>query len=266
MDRRVFLSSALAASAFAAGPTASALGGAPSHAGGRDYYELRQYHFESASQAKLTREFLRTALIPALGRLGIGPVGVFNVHIGEQSSTACVLLPSASLDTLANVEARLWSDAEYVKAGGAFLSAPASAPAYVRMESKLMIAFEGTQITLPPATAERCPRVFELRTYESPSNRDHRRKIAMFHHGEFDIFRQAGFWPVFYGDTLVGDRLPNLTYMLAFDSLAERDKLWAAFGSNPRWKQLSHSPRYDFEGIVSNVDNMILDPAPFSQI
>lgn len=88
----------------------------------------------------------------------------------------------------------------------------------------------------------------------------------MFHHGEFDIFRQAGFWPVFYGDTLVGDRLPNLTYMLAFDSLAERDKLWAAFGSNPRWKQLSHSPRYDFEGIVSNVDNMILDPAPFSQI
>ncbi|MGH9395661.1 MAG: NIPSNAP family protein [Terriglobia bacterium] len=269
MERRKFLTSTLAASALAAGPPTSVLRGAEDSAGqsGREYYELRQYHFESGSQAKLTHAFLRDALIPALGRLGVGPVGVFNIHIGPEGSRVFVLLPCRSLETLANVDAQLWKDSVYLQAGNVFLTAAASAPAYVRMESKLMIAFEGRpKLAVPPATAERRPRTFELRTYESPSDRDHKRKVEMFHHGEFDIFRQAGFWPVFYGNTLVGTRLPNLTYMLAFDSLAERDKLWATFGSNPQWKKLSSSPRYAFEGIVSNVDNLILSPAPYSQI
>lgn len=264
MQRRTFLASALGTPAMAVASRGEARA---SETKGRDYYELRQYHFESGRQAKLTHQFLRNALIPAAGRLGLGPVGVFDIHIGPQGSRVFVLLASPSLEVLANVEGHLWKDPEYVEAGSAYLTAPADSPAYVRMESKLMIAFQGRpNIAIPPQTRARQPRVFELRTYESPSDRDHRRKIEMFHHGEFDIFREAGFWPVFYGDTLVGTRLPNLTYMLAFDSLADRDRLWAAFGSNPNWKKLSHSTRYDFEQIVTNVDNLILTPAPYSQI
>lgn len=267
MQRRTFLVSALAAPALAPGAARSAQSDDSAPPAGRDYYELRQYHFESGAQAARTHDFLRSALIPAVGRLGLGPVGVFNIHIGPQGSRVFVLLASPSLDLLANIEERLWKDSAYVEAGSTFLRAPASDPAYVRMESKLMIAFEGRpKIVLPHATKDGKPRVFELRTYESPSDRDHRRKVEMFHHGEFDIFREAGFWPVFYGDTLVGTRLPNLTYMLSFDSLTDRDRLWAAFGSNPAWQQLSHSPRYAFEQIVTNVDNLILTPAPYSQI
>lgn len=267
MQRRTFLVSALAAPALApsAGHSDQRDDAAPSN--GRDYYELRQYHFESGTQAAKTHNFLRDAFIPAVGRLGLGPVGVFNIHIGPQGSRVFLLLASPSLDLLANLEEHLWLDRVYVQSGSDVLRAPASNPAYVRMESKLMIAFKGRpNIALPPATKAGKPRVFELRTYESPSDRDHRRKVEMFHHGEFDIFREAGFWPVFYGDTLVGTRLPNLTYMLAFDSLADRDRLWTAFGSNPKWKELSHSPRYAFEQIVTNVNNLILTPAPYSQI
>lgn len=267
MQRRTFLVSALAAPALAPSVGRSDPREDAAQPNGRDYYELRQYHFESGAQAARTHAFLRDALIPAVGRLGLGPVGVFNIHIGPQGSRVFLLLASRSLDLLANLEEHLWSDPVYVQSGSAFLRAPASNPAYVRMESKLMIAFEGRPaIALPPSAKAGKPRVFELRTYESPSDRDHRRKVEMFHHGEFDIFREAGFWPVFYGDTLVGTRLPNLTYMLAFDSLADRDRLWAAFGSNPAWQQLSHSPRYAFEQIVTNVDNLILTPAPYSQI
>jgi hypothetical protein len=130
-----------------------------------------------------------------------------------------------------------------------------------------MIAFQGQpKLTVPPVTAQHGSRVFQLRTYESPSPDDHRRKVEMFHSGEFDIFEKAGFWPVFYGDTLIGPRMPNLTYMLALPDLAELDSKWKAFTSNPDWKKLVASPKFSSEAIVSNVTNLILNPTSYSQI
>jgi hypothetical protein len=88
----------------------------------------------------------------------------------------------------------------------------------------------------------------------------------MFNSGEFDVFQRAGFWQIFYGDTLVGPRLPNLTYMLGFPDLTERSRMWKAFGSDPGWKKLSTASRYNFEEIVSNITNVILSPTSYSQI
>ena len=109
-------------------------------------------------------------------------------------------------------------------------------------------------------------RVFQLRTYESPTMRDHQRKVEMFHTGEFDIFRRAGFWQVFYGDKLIGERLPNLTYMLSFPDLSEMNAKWTAFRTDPEWKKLTASPKFSFESIVTKVSNLILNPASYSQI
>ncbi len=242
---------------------------APQAAGGkgREYYELRRYQLQSGPQHPLADAYFRDALIPALNRLGISPVGVFSIDIGEGSPSLTVLMPSASLETLVTAEFRLEQDAEYLKAGAPFLNAPAKQPAYVRMESSLMLAFEGMpKLTVPRATAEHGARVFELRTYESPTDQDHKRKVEMFNSGEFDIFEKAGFWQVFYGDTVVGSRMPNLTYMIGFPDLAERAKMWKAFGSVPEWKKLSGSARYNFEEIVSNITNVILSPTAYSQI
>jgi len=44
----------------------------------------------------------------------------------------------------------------------------------------------------------------------------------MFNSGEYDVFEKAGFSQVFYGDVLVGSRLPCLTYMLGFTDLTDR--------------------------------------------
>lgn len=275
MRRRKFIASSLAASALAVGKSAPLSAGMPAEASaqstaaapGREYYQLRRYELRNGPQVKSANSFFQDAFIPAANRLGLKPVGVFTVAVGAQSPCLYVLVPSTSLDALVQIDTRLASDADYAKAGAAFLQAPATSPAYTRMESKLMVAFEGwPKLQVPPATAQNGPRAFELRTYESPSDADHIRKVEMFNSGEFDVFHHAGFQSVFYGDTLIGSRLPNLTYMLSFDDLANRNKLWAAFGSSPEWKKLSSSPRYAFEEIVSNITNIILSPTSYSQI
>ena len=269
MQRRSFLASSIAASALAIQTSNPAARG--SQGGGvgegREYYELRRYRLFRGPQVKLADDFFREALVPALNRLGISPVGVFDVEIGPESPAPHVLIPSASLETLLSVESRLNGDSDYLKAGAAFLNAPAQQPAFVRMESSLMVAFEGRpRLKAPPAAAEHRPRMFELRTYESPTPQDHVRKVEMFNSGEFDVFEKAGFWQVFYGDTLIGPRLPSLTYMLCFEDLADRTRKWEAFRSAPEWKKLSSLPRYTFEEIVSNITNIVLRPTAYSEI
>lgn len=261
MQRRRFLTSSLAASALALNARSQ------ENSSGREYYELRKYHLVSGPQTKLTNAYIAEALIPGLNRLGIKPVGAFELYLGPETPTLYVLIPSTSLDTLVNMESRLLQDEEYTKAGHDFLNAPAAQPAYERVQSSLMIAFEGKpKLTVPPVTAQNGKRVFQLRTYESPSMHDHVRKVEMFHSGEFGIFEKAGFWPVFYADSLIGDRLPNLTYMLSFPDLSELTTKWNAFMSDPDWKKLSGSSRFNYESIVSNVTNLILNPAKYSQI
>src|SRR6266403_2581347 len=164
MERRTFLTSSLAAATLSAVPVAEGQNASGASAGkGRLFYELRRYQLSSGPQKKLCDDFFQGALIPAVNRAGVSPVGVFNVTIGPETPVMYVLLPSASLETLVTLEARLAQDAEYMKSGAAFLNAPAVQPAYNRIESQLMIAFEKIPgITLPVATATNGPRVFEL--------------------------------------------------------------------------------------------------------
>ena len=268
MKRRQFLGSSLAASAMAA--TASSVLAQEKETSGsskREFYELRRYQLANGPQRKLTDDYFRDALVPALNRMQINPVGVFNVTIGPVTPAMYVLMPCISADKLVTAEGQLLKDADYMKAAAPFLSAPGKEPAFARLESSLMRAYEKMpKINLPAASTSRSPRVFELRTYESPSDQDHWRKIEQMSSGEDDIFTKVGIPQVFYGDTVIGPRLPNITYMLCFDNMAERDKRWDAFRSSPEWKALSSDPRFAYEDIVSNITNIILTPTAYSQI
>ena len=272
MKRREFLATSAIASATAAVGSTEMLGGqqaskAGAREGQREYYELRCYRMQSGPQQKLMDGYLAEALIPALNRLGVTPVGAFNLYLGPQTPALYVLLPAPSAETLAMAETRLAEDPEYMRAGAAFLKAPAKEPAYERMESSLMRAFTGfPKLRVTPVTAQKGARVFQLRTYESPGMQDHITKVEMFNSGEFDIFEKAGFWNVFFGDTLIGPRLPNLTYMVSFPDLAELNAKWKAFNDNPDWKKLRETPKFSFEPIVTNVSNLILNPTSYSQV
>lgn len=268
MQRRKFLTATAGAATLALEASRNNLQAQPqTKENGREYYELRRYHMESGPQQKLTDGYVAEALIPGLNRLGIHPVGAFNLYLGPETPALYVLIPAMSVEALANAPFQLASDEEYRKAGAAFLRAPAKEPAFDRVDSSLMVAFEGwPKLTLPPATAQHGSRVFQLRTYESPGMENHRTKVEMFHKGEFEIFQKAGFWNVFFGDTLIGPRLPNLTYMISFPDLAELNAKWKAFQTDPDWKKLSALPVYSSENIVSNISNLILNPASYSQI
>ena len=82
--------------------------------------------------------------------------------------------------------------------------------------------------------------------------------------GEIAIFRKTGLQPVFFGETLFGPALPNLTYMLVFENMARRDASWDRFRTDPDWLTLREVPIY--QNTVSNITDIILRPTPFSQV
>jgi hypothetical protein len=268
MQRRQFLNTSLAASALAISDAAALQAQGRGGPTGREYYEIRRYQLQSGPQTRLTSRHLAEALIPALNRLGMKNIGAFDLYLGPQTPELYVVIPSSSLETLATSELFLAKDDEYQKAGEEFLKAAAKEPAYQRIESSLSIAFECyPKLTPPPNSAAQHPtRVFQLRTYESPSTKAHRSKVEMFNSGEFDIFAKAGFWNVFFSDNLIGSRLPSLTYMVGLPDLTELDSKWAAFSADPNWKKLTADPRFNYEPIVSNVSNLILKRTKYSQI
>jgi hypothetical protein len=259
MDRRKFLASSLATSALVA---SSASGQQGSITRSREFYQLRRYTLQTGPQVAMTEKYISEALIPALAKRG-GPVGAFRLDIGPETPTFYVLIPTHEPAMAGALELELNLDADYVKAAEPFWSAPGSSPAFLRMDSSLLVAFEGWPRITPPAKGKR---IFQLRTYESPSYRDHIVKVQMFHSGEFEIFKNAGFQMVFFGDTLIGQRMPSLTYMLSFADSADMDAKWNVFRNDPAWKKLSADPRFAFEAIVSNITNLVLSPLASSQI
>ncbi len=265
MQRRQFLAASLASSVLAVTPGGASMPSPESKP--REYYQLRRYQMQSGPQTKLTEVYFADALIPALARMGMGPIGAFKLDVGPETPTFYLLIPGGSVEALAMLDLRLGEDSTFLTAAALFWEAPATSPAFLRVENSLLAAFTGwPKLTPPPGSATKAPRIFQLRTYESPSDRDHVRKVEMFNNGEFELFINAGAKPVFFGDTLIGPRLPNLTYMLSFADMAELEASWKKFIADPAWKKLSTSPRYQFENIVSNISNLILSPLAASQI
>jgi NIPSNAP len=267
MKRREFLAASLAASAIAATGQAAAQDAKIDDGGVREYYLLRRYNLMSGQQLRLTSAYFSAALIPALARLGLGPAGAFRLEYGEGTPDPILLIAGADLKTLAEIDLRLAADAEFLDRAAPYWNATSSAPPFERIDTSLLIAFAGwPKLVPPPASATKAKRIFQLRTYESPSNSEHIRKVEMFHSGEFDFFKAAGCHPVFFGDALAGPRLPCLTYMLSFTDLAGLEAGWDAFRNDPGWKKLSSNPRYTYDQIVTNISNLVMSPMECSQI
>ena len=269
MHRRHFVASSLAAAAATLHPdlAASQSPVPETTKPSREFYHLRKYELQMGPQTALAETFFNDALVPALARMQLGPVGAFKLDIGPETPAFYVLVPGSSMEPVATLDTRLAQDEIFLKAAQPFWGAPASSPAYTRVESSLLLAFEGwPKLVSPASSTTKAKRIFQLRTYESPSHAAHVRKVEMFNNGEFDIFQRTGLHPVFFGDTLIGPRMPSLTYMLTFRDTAELETNWAAFSADPAWKKLSTSPRYAYESIVSNISNLILSPLAASQI
>lgn len=232
----------------------------------RSLYELRYFRMRtSGNQVQRTTTYLQKGWLPAAQRAGIGPVGFFNCVIGPGSPFVLSLASYASMAALEAARDKLAADKEFQAALDEYNSM--TELSYQRMENSLLYAFSSIPaIEMPPAKEGGGAHIFEIRTYESPNEKAGARKIKMFDDAEIAIFRKNGMRPVFFGQTIVGSNLPSLTYMLAFDDLTARDKAWSAFGKDPDWQKLSHTPGLTDPEILTNITNAILRPLAFSPI
>src|ERR1700674_1685545 len=260
MDRREFLAATAVAAASPLPNLKTLAQSAP-----RQYIELRRYHLLPGTKQRAFSAFIGDVAIPAMNRAGVGRVGAFTVVYGENAPSLLLILSHPTLDSVVSLRDRLASDAVYARAGAAILDAPMSDPAFVRVESTLLRAFDAMPTLEPSAGAGTArSRIFELRTYESHSDRAALNKLKMFNAGEVPIFRRAGLTPVFFGETLIGATMPSLTYMLTFSDISARDAAWAAFDKDPEWKSLSADAQY--RDNVSAISDIILQPTAYSQM
>ena len=203
------------------------------------YYELRRYQL---------RNGIANTMLKAKPAGLTGHFGAFSSFVADDGPFLVMLLTYASFAEAEQIDHML----------------PAMA-GYTRYERTILRAFaELPELKLPPAIAG--GHIFEVRTYESDNAATLQKKIEMFNRGEMQIFQRLGMNPVFFGEALVGSKLPHLTYMLAFDDLAHRDRAWKAFGADPEWLKLRATPGLSDADIVSNISNMILRPTAFSDI
>lgn len=272
MNRRVERRAFLAGSVAALGATVNASLGADEAAapatGSRQYYELRILRLQRGPMVARAEKYLAEALIPAMGRLGAGPIGVFNVAVGPQSPSLFVLVTHPSAESAVTASSKLIDDPHYREAAADFMKAPPTDPPYLNIEAQLLAAASFMPaLEVPAGVAKKEPRLFELRTYRSHSKAAARKKLEMFGPGgELAIFRKAGLAPVFFGETLYGPLMPSLTYMVVFPDDAGRQKAWSAFGGDPDWHKLSTTPGYTDPEIVADISNLLLRPTSYSQI
>ncbi len=259
MKRRTFLQASTTGAALAgSGALAKAAEGLTASA---EYYEIRTYRLKSQNQQAFLSDYLRDAALPAWQRIGIGPVGVFTELGDAPGPSIHVLITYASPEQFASARLALENDGQYQTQGKKYLNAVAEDPAFVRIESSLMVAFAGMPKMKQPA---RKPRVLELRTYESYSEAKARRKIEMFNDGEIPIFASVGLEPVFFGETLIGPRVPNLKYMLETPDLKSSKASWEKFLIHQDWVRMRDLPKY--ADTVSKISTRYLAPTEYSQI
>ena len=264
MQRRHFLATGLAGAALTAagaGPASAATSAPADHT----MYELRTYELRNDLDVARTRDFFERHLVPALRRAGAGPIGVFTPDSGLPLPALVLLVPYPSLTAVGAASERLATDAAFRAAADAWERGPGLP--YVRYEVALYRAFPGhPALEVPPTAAGRAPRLFELRTYEAPSEAGLRAKVAMFDEAEIRIFRESGFAPVMFGTAVAGARLPHLTYLIAFDDMAARSAAWARFGANPEWQRIRVRPGWTDPETVSVIRSAFLRPTAFSDV
>jgi len=106
--------------------------------------------------------------------------------------------------------------------------------------------------------------IYELRIYHAVPGRLPA-LISRFRNHTLRIWekhgiRQAGFWT-----TVIGETNQQLTYMLAWDSMAEREKRWGAFLADPEWIATSAETEKDGQ-LVQTIRNELLAPTSFSSV
>jgi hypothetical protein len=232
----------------------------------REYYQITIYHFKDEAQKLEIDSYLEKALLPALHRMKINNVGVFTPIANDTvtDKKVVVIMPATSLQEILDLSGKLFKDESFRLDGKKFIEAAYDSPPFTRMEKLLLYAFpKAPVLNLPGLNGPKSERIYEFRSYESPTEKLFINKVQMFNEGgEVALFKRLNFNAVFYAGVIAGGSMPNLIYMTSFENMADRDAHWKTFSADPEWKKLSGDPAYQHN--VSKADIILMKAASFS--
>lgn len=241
----------------------------PGSAADREYYAIHIYNYETPVQEQAIDRYLEQAYLPALRRNGFSKLGVFKPIANDTAAVKriVVLVPFRKMEQFTALADKLARDKVYQQAATAYMEVPYNQPNYKRMETILLRAFSGMTVSAKPALkSAHTDKVYELRSYEAPSEKLYWNKVDMFNKGdEIGLFKRLGFNAVFYGEVLAGSHMPNLMYMTSFENMNDRNEHWKTFGNDPQWKKLLADTTY-LKGNVSRNDTWLMKATAYSEL
>jgi hypothetical protein len=229
------------------------------------YYQIKIYHFKSKTQEDRLDTYLKTAYLPALHKAGIKSVGVFKVVKQDSvDKKLYVFVPYKTWAALENTDQNLLKDKTYLDAGKDYLEAQYNDPTYTRIETIVLRAFPNSpEPALPNLTAPKAERIYEMRSYESATEKYNASKVKMFNAGdEIGIFKSYDFNAVFYAEVIAGSHMPNLMYMTTFNSMQDNKDKWKLFFADEKFKALGKMAEYQKN--VSKGESFFLYPTDYS--
>jgi len=234
----------------------------------REYFLLQVFHYTALQQEQQLDQYLQNALLPALHRLKYQRIGIFKALANDTATDKkiYVVIPFRELQQWPQLSDQLQKDRTYLQAAADEQNSANKAGIYDRIETILLKSFPGAPILeVPKLNGDKAQRVYELRSYESSSEKRFRNKVQMFNDGdEIGIFKHLGFNAVFYGSVLAGSRMPNLMYMTTHANMDARNQNWKNFGGDPAWKKLNSMETYKEN--VSHIDITFLKATSYSDL
>lgn len=227
----------------------------------KEMYELRVYELKFEKSAHVLHNYFENALIPALNRQEINNIGVFEEVADALPKNIYVFIPFKNMEAYQKAYEALKTDATFKNASETYDKTEEQMFPYETFSTSFFIAFDGFPNVVKPNEDDS---LFELRIYEAYNEDAFQRKVKMFNESEFKIFEDVGLRPVFFGEQISGNNMPNLTYMLAFKDRDDHDVTWEKFGPNPEWQRIVDLPEY--ANTVSNIRRVFLKPLSYSKL
>lgn len=214
----------------------------------RDYYLIQVYHCTTTKQIENIDAFLKNTFLPYLHKNGIKKIGVFAPLNNDTAADKklYVWVPFKNIQKLDELDQKIEALDPMGNAPIIHLETADGSLPYTRIEKIITRAFKfQPQYATTSTLTKSSSRVYEYRSYESPTDAMHLKKVHMFNEGgEVKLFASLNFNAIFYSKVIAGGSMPNLIYMTSFNSMEDRNAHWKSFVEAPIWKKISTAPEY----------------------
>jgi len=230
----------------------------------RRIFTLGNYYLKNGTQIGRIHDHIAKAALPALGRVHGGPKIVLEALVASHMPQVAVILGFQSIEELWSVRSKVARDEDLMKAYDDWEAHPEQP--YEHFSTSLLEATDYCPEVRNDTEPRSASRIFELRAYHSPTWRQLRALHERFAGPEIKIFHRVGVHPILYSSTMLGQNMPNLTYLIPFEDLAAREKAWNAFAADPEWVRVRKESIDRYGQISSVIQIALYRSAPYSPI